>query len=119
MNYFYDNKLKKSKAYDFFDKSGECWCGAFSHPWELKMLEKHDPLTFETIRWLEKELMIHGTDHAKLYARWGQSEGTTSAELQTTLETFTKELEVPMKVNDDYCGESCDIEPEENRAKHF
>jgi len=99
--YFAENDLKKSPAYTWFDKSGECWCGAFAHPWELKMLEKHDPLTFNTIKNLEKQIQIHGSEHAKQFPKWGHSTGADQAELQTTLEQFN--------VNEDYCGESCII----------
>jgi len=110
MRYFFENDLKKSKAYEFFQKSGECWCGAYSHNWELKMLQVHDPLTFETIKWLEKEIQIHGTPHAKKYAKWGNATGTDNAELQSTLEVFMEResKELGIKINDDYCGESCE-----------
>ena len=100
--YFITNGLKKSPAYDYFDKSGECWCGCFYNEWELKMIEKHDPFLFESIKWLEKELQLHGTDEAKKFPKWGRSVGAEISEMQTTFEDFV--------VNEDYCGESCMIE---------
>lgn len=102
MEYFIKNGLKKTPAYDYFDKSGECWCGCFYNEWELKMLEKYDPFVFNTIKWLEKQILIHGTKDAKKFPHWGRSVGAVYSELQTTLEKFN--------VNEDYCGESCTVE---------
>ena len=96
LQYFIENGLSKSPAYDWFDKSGECWCGCYNHPWELKMLETYDPLTFKTIQWLEKELQLHGTKEAKKFPHWGRTIGADYSEQQTTLD-----------INEDYCGESC------------
>ena len=100
--YFIKNGLKKSPAYDWFDKSGECWCGCFYNDWELKMLEKHDPFVFNTIKWLEKQIQLHGTKEARKFPHWGRSVGADYSELQTTMEQFN--------VNEDYCGESCTVE---------
>ena len=102
MEYFITNGLKKSPAYDYFDKSGECWCGCFYNEWELKMIEKHDPFLFDTIKWLEKQLQIRGTKEARKFPYWGRSIGASTAEMQTTFENF--------EVNEDYCGESCVVE---------
>ena len=102
MEYFIKNGLKKSPAYDWFDKSGECWCGCFYNDWELKMLEKHDPFVFESIKWLEKQVKLYGTKEAKKFPHWGRSVGADYSELQTTMEQFN--------VNEDYCGESCQID---------
>ena len=102
MEYFIKNGLKKSPAYDWFDKSGECWCGCFYNDWELKMLEKHDPLVFGTIKWLEKRLKEKGAKEAQKFPHWGRSVGADYSELQTTFEQF--------EINDDYCGESCSVE---------
>ncbi len=101
MEYFIKNGLKKSPAYDYFDKSGECWCGCFTHEWELKLLEKHDPQTFQTIKWLEKQVQLHGTTEAKKHPYWGRGSGVGNIELQKQFSDF--------EINDDYCGESCDV----------
>lgn len=97
LQYFIENGLQKSPAYDWFDKSGECWCGCYNHPWELKMLERYDSLTFNTIQWLEKQLQVHGTKEAKKFPNWGRSVGADYSKMQTGL----------FDVNEDYCGESC------------
>jgi 3'-phosphoadenosine 5'-phosphosulfate sulfotransferase (PAPS reductase)/FAD synthetase len=102
MEYFIKNGLKKTPAYEYFDKSGECWCGCFYNEWELKMLEKYDPFVFNTIKSLEKEVQLNGTKEAKKFPHWGRSVGANYSELQTTLEKFD--------VNEDYCGESCTVE---------
>jgi 3'-phosphoadenosine 5'-phosphosulfate sulfotransferase (PAPS reductase)/FAD synthetase len=100
--YFIKRGLKKSPAYNWFDKSGECWCGAHASPWELKMLEIYDPLTFETIQWLEKQIQIHGSKKAKKYYKWGMGPKTSDIKKQMVFDQFI--------VNEDYCGESCQVE---------
>jgi len=100
--YFIINGLKATPASDWFDKSGECWCGCFWNKWDLKMLETHDPFIFQTIKWLEKQIQIRGTDEAKKRPYWGSFSGVDSSESQTTFDDFT--------VNEDYCGESCEVE---------
>lgn len=103
VEYFIKNGLKKTKAYDFFDKSGECWCGCFYNDWELKMIEKHDPLLFDTIKWYEKQIQLRGTKMAKKFPHWGRSVGAEVSEMQTTFDGGV------FDVNEDYCGESCSI----------
>ncbi len=49
--------MKKSPAYNAYDKSGECFCGAHAQEWELMQLKKNDPMLFDTIKWLEKEII--------------------------------------------------------------
>ena len=102
MEYFIENGLKKSPAYEWFDKSGECWCGCFYNDWELKMIETYDPFLYDTIQWMEAQLQKHGTKEAKKFPKWGRSVGAEISKLQTTLGSF--------EVNEDYCGESCNIE---------
>jgi len=100
--YFITNGLKATPAYDYFDKSGECWCGCFYNEWELKMIEKYDPFLFDTIKWLEKQVQLKGSKMAKKFPHWGRSVGADYSELQTTFGDFD--------VNEDYCGESCQVE---------
>ncbi len=100
VEYFIKNGVKKSPAYEYFDKSGECWCGCFYNEWELKMIETYDPFLFQTIKWLEKQIQLHGSVEAKKHPHWGRSVGADLSELQTTLMSF----------NEDYCGESCQVE---------
>ncbi len=97
--YFIKEGLKKSPAYDYFGKSGECWCGCFYNEWELKMLEKCDPFVFNTIRWLEEQVKLKGSKEAQKFPHWGRSVGADYSELQSTLGDF----------NEDYCGESCQV----------
>lgn len=101
MEYFIKNGIKRSPAYEMFDKSGECWCGCFYNDWELKMIEKYDPFLFDTIKWLERQVQLKGTKTAKKFPHWGRSVGADMSEMQTTLGEFV--------VNEDYCGESCQI----------
>ena len=100
--YFIKNGLKKSPAYEYFGKSGECWCGCFYNEWELKMLEKFDPFVFNTIKWLEKEVQEKGSKTAKKFPNWGRSVGANISEMQSVLGDF--------EINEDYCGESCQVE---------
>ncbi len=101
VEYHIKNGLKKTPAYDYFDKSGECWCGCFYNEWELKMIETHDPILFDQIKWLEKELQLHGTKEAKKFPHWGRSVGANISEQQTTFDSID--------INEDYCGESCNV----------
>ena len=104
--YFAKHDLQKSPVYEWFDKSGECYCGSFAQEWELKMLEKFDPLAFESIKWLEKQVRLKGSKKAQKHPTWGG--GFTTAldvEAQNTLDTFFTDMPT---VNEDYCGESCD-----------
>ena len=105
-DYFIENNLKKSGVYEWLNKSGECLCGSFTEPWELKMLEKFDQLSFQTIKWMEKQLQIKGTKAAKKHPKWG-IHGSSAIEIeeQLTFENFA--------VNEDYCGESCQVYAEE------
>lgn len=96
------NGLKKTPAHDWFDKSGECWCGCYYNDWDLKMLEKYDQFIFQTIKWLEEQVQLIGTKEAKKFPHWARSVGANYAELQNTLDQFV--------INDDYCGESCIVE---------
>ena len=100
MEYFITNGLKKSPAYEWYNKSGECWCGCFYNDWELKMIEKQDPFLYGIIQWLESQVRLHGTATAKLNPNWGRSVGADLSRLQTTLGEYSE----------DYCGESCAIE---------
>ncbi len=95
MEYFYDNELKRSPTYQWLDKSGECYCGAFAENWELKMMEKYDPFAFKTIQWLEAQIQLHGSKKAKIYNKWGNGPPTALVKDQKNIE--------------DYCGESCQI----------
>lgn len=121
--YFIKNGVKKSPAYNWFDKSGECWCGCYYNNWELKMLETYDPFIFSTIQWLENEvqkkirrLRYYDIPKARrqhkavnplkkqlwdmsTHSKWGGSVGAEQSRLQTTFSDF--------EVNEDYCGESC------------
>ena len=96
LGYFIEHDLEKTPVYDYLNKSGECLCGSFTEPWEKMMLKKHDPLSFETIEWMEKELQKKGTKAAKLNSKWGiHGSYTYEIENQNTME--------------DYCGESCNF----------
>ena len=103
--YVIKNDIKKSPAYEFFNKSGDCWCGCQNHSWELKMLEQHDPFIFNTIMWLEKQLQLYGSKEARKYPHWGLSVGAENSLDQKTFEDFESS-----EVNEDFCGESCEIE---------
>jgi len=105
-DYYNKHELEKSPVYEWLNRSGECHCGAFVEAWDLKMLEKHDPLAFETIKWYEKQIDLHGSPEAKRRNRWGKHYKASTKDItnQKTLdELFNKEVQI----NDDYCGESC------------
>lgn len=104
--YFNENELQKTPVYDWFDKSGECLCGAHAEEWELKMLEKNFPLGFEYVKWLEKQIMLYGTKKAKKFNKWGNGPHAEDVENQMDMsEFFGSEI----NVNEDYCGESCQV----------
>ena len=107
-DYFLENALKKTPVYEWLNRSGECYCGAFTEDWDLKLLEKYDPLAFSTIRYYEKLIQEKGTKEAKKNGVWGskthskiKTRTTEDVIHQTSLDGFEVE------VNEDYCGESC------------
>lgn len=108
-DYFIENKLKKTPVYEWLNRSGECYCGAFAEPWDLKLMETHDPLAYNTIKWMEKQIEIRGSNKAKKYNKWGYKESTLDVQNQTQLETFTARDGELVEVIDDYCGESCQV----------
>ena len=102
--YFNEQDLEKTPVYEWLNRSGECYCGAHAEEWDLKLMEKYDPLAFKTIRWLESEIQRVGSETAKKYCKWGYKSSTRDIEDQTILsDFFGKNIEV----NEDYCGESC------------
>ncbi len=100
--YYIENNLEKTSVYAWLNRSGECYCGAHAEEWDLKLLELYDPLAFETIRWLEKEIQRVGSDTAKRYNKWGYKSSTRDIEDQQTMTDF-----FDIEINEDYCGESC------------
>jgi len=142
-DYFIENDLEKTPVYEWLNRSGECYCGAHAEEWDLKLMEKYDRLAFDTIKWLEKEMvkklsqlktstgftdsqianwyrMYHEpTLKDKLTAiqkqlvcltyfnRWGNKVSTNDIENQQTLASW---FDSPVKVNEDYCGESCVVD---------
>jgi len=104
--YYNEHELERSPAYDWFDKSGECLCGAHAEEWELKMLEKYYPLGFQYVKWLENQIQLYGTKKAKKYCKWGNGPHANDVEAQNTMEQFFGNEIV---VIEDYCGESCQV----------
>ena len=102
-DYFIENKLKKTPVYDWLNRSGECYCGAFTQPGDLKVMQKYDPLAFDTIKYYEKLIKKNGTDVARKNSKWGEHNQSTNDIInQTLLDNF-------IKIDDDYCGESCTV----------
>lgn len=52
------NNIKTTPVYRWANKSGECWCGQQTDPWDLKLLQKHDRLQFENIKFVESTMKI-------------------------------------------------------------
>ena len=102
-DYFIENKLKKTPVYDWLNRSGECYCGAFTQPGDLKVMQKYDPLAFDTIKYYEKLIKKNGTDVARKNSKWGEHNQSTNDIInQTLFDNF-------IKIDDDYCGESCTV----------
>jgi len=108
-DYFIENNLKKTPVYDWLNRSGECYCGAFTQPGDLKLMQKYDPLAFETIRRYEKLIQENGTDVAKKNCKWGEHNQSTDDIINQTL------LDGFIKTDEDYCGESCMIEGDDTK----
>lgn len=111
MQYFVENGLKKTPVYEWLNRSGECYCGAFTQVWDLQLMEKYDPLAFNTIKYYEKLIQEKGTEQAKKNGKWGERkmQSTDDVENQKVLDTFFNDPD-GIKVNEDYCGESCMVE---------
>ena len=103
-NYYNEYDVEKSPVYEWLNRSGECYCGAYLAEWELKMMQIHDPFAFATIKWLEKEIQLHGTEMAKRYCKYGGFNDTEDIESQTTFEDFS---DIKIEIDEDLCGESC------------
>lgn len=58
--YIDSHELKRNRVVDLIHMSGECLCGAFAHPGELKEIECWFPETAAEIRQLEKEVVAAG-----------------------------------------------------------
>jgi len=111
-DYFYTHNLKKTPVYEWLNRSGECYCGAFAEPWDLKLFEKFDKLAYDTIKWIEKQIDTRGSDKAKKYNKWGMKESTEDIKDQQTFDVYFTDEETgdKMEVIDDYCGESCVVQ---------
>lgn len=111
LQYFIENGLKKTPVYEWLNRSGECYCGAFTQVWDLQLLEKYDPLAFNTIKYYEKLILEKGTETAKKNAKWGERkmQATEDVENQKVMDAFFNDPKA-IQVNEDYCGESCFIE---------
>jgi len=106
-DYFLDNKLEKTPTYEWLNRSGECYCGAYTEPWDLQMMKTHDPLAYKTIGWLTEQIKIRGTDEAKRNSMWGENKNSIEGiNSQLTFDSFVADGQ-EIKINDDYCGESC------------
>jgi len=141
--YFNEHDMKKSKVYEWLNKSGECYCGAHAMDFELKLLEIYDRLAFDTIKHYEQVIkdtrayciLVSGATetqiqnwchqirvpHLKdkleeyqkqiarltLYDTWGAGPSTKDIENQTLMDQWVSESGI--KVNEDYCGESCEV----------
>lgn len=145
--YFNEHELEKTSVYEWLNRSGECYCGAHAESWDLLLMKEHDPLAYETIKWLEKEMartlkklrdespkitdgqianwfrMYHVKElKDKLtkeqkqlvcltyFNKWGEKVSTEDIESQTTFEDFLCEDGTQIEVNEDYCGESCQVD---------
>ena len=141
--YYNEHELEKSPVYEWLNKSGECYCGAFTMDFELKLLEIYDKFAFDTIKHYERviketrEYMIYVLNvtesqvanwsrmylkpHLKdkmeeyqkqiarlaMYDTWGTGPASEDIENQTLLDQWSQESGIV--VNEDYCGESCQV----------
>lgn len=103
--YWIKNNLKRSPCYDTIATSGDCLCGCFSDSHELKLLELYHPEVFNKIKELEQVIQKVGTHRAKKYAHWGNSDNTSTTDIQnqTTLdfieESICNECHFDKKIN--------------------
>lgn len=114
--YFYENGLSKSPAYEYGDISGECLCGCFAQPWELKGIQMGAPLVFQTIAWMEREIQakikrlegsadpkdIEVVRRLRFAPKWGRGGVSTDDVLQQSM--IDGEAN---PASEDFCGESC------------
>ena len=76
--YYNENNLEKTSVYEWLNRSGECYCGSHSEPWDLMLMKKYDPLAYNSIKWLEQEMartleylrfVLHGVTDGQI-ANW-------------------------------------------------
>lgn len=108
-NYYYEHQLEKTPTYEWLNRSGECYCGAYTEPWDLMMMKTHDSLAYNTIGWIEKQILSFGTPYAKLHWKWGEvKKSTEDIDNQNTLDDFmVLDDGIRLSLQDDLCGESC------------
>lgn len=111
-DYFLENNLEKTPTYEWLNRSGECYCGAYTEPWDLQMMKTHDRFAFDTIQWMEEQIKLLGTEYAKRHWMWGEvKHSTEDIENQMTLDDYLiLDDGVKLSLNDDLCGESCIVQ---------
>lgn len=108
--YFIENNLKRSPAYETLGFSGECMCGAFAEHDEAKRLEQTDPDRLDFFRWIEEGIRRWGTPEAKKYGKWGRgSYGANDAVDQEILAKFfdEDEMNIAKRLESLTCGSEC------------
>lgn len=120
--------LKISPVHDWLNISGDCFCGSFAEMWELKLIEKFDPIAYNYIKWTEKQVQLEIPKIRDQIAKLGQGMGSlllgTISTKQRKLRSLQKQLhdlesystwgsgptteesEAQTSI-EDYCGESC------------
>jgi len=131
-DYFMQYKLKKSPTYEWFNKSGECFCGCYGNQWELQLMKEFDPLAFEYIQWLEARIKIRIKELDEEIIELGRGIGKNILSQfvhhakKSKMESLIKNRDdlinygtwghgpttTDIKAQtllDDYCGESCQV----------
>lgn len=107
--YFIENGLKRSPSYETLGFSGECMCGSFASRGEAQLLKQIDPKRFEFIQWITDGIKRFGSNTAKKYSKWGETQDFDDIKNQQILEKFFDEDELKhldkMAVNS--CGSEC------------
>lgn len=107
--YFIENGLKRSPSYETLGFSGECMCGSFAVKGEAQLLKQIDPQRFEFMEWITDGIKRFGSNEAKKYSKWGETQDFNSIRNQKLLEVFFTEDEIKHidKMAMNTCGSEC------------
>lgn len=106
--YYINNNLKRSKAYDYTNNSLDCGCGSYAHRNDAEAIELLDSNRAKYFKWLEYGIIHFGSKQAKKYPKWGGI-GMTEREAQhALLDVLEEEDESTWEAIERFvCGEEC------------
>jgi len=105
--YYVENGIKKSRAYDYTDSSLECGCGTFGNKKDMEAIKILDPDRYAFFQDLTEFVRKHGTPLAKRHLTWG-GEGWNETERNEVLTKYLGDKYAhAVNVAQMVCGSEC------------